>query len=136
MSTQRETPPAGRYGAPADARADHRLKRLGLVLGVLFLAVLGWIGYHYVSGERALSAQIVTFDAVSDSRVEIELDVTKSTGTAGTCTVRALDEFHGEVGRKDVRFASGQSVSGLTVDLRTTARATSAELVGCARRDS
>jgi hypothetical protein len=131
MSAVREELPEGRYGRSADERADHKLKIAGAVLGAILLAVVVWIGYDYVSGKSALNAQVVTFDIASKDKVTMGLDVNKDTGTAGTCTVRALDEYHSEVGRKDIAFTRGQSVSHITVDLRTTSRASSAELISC-----
>ncbi|WP_329117991.1 DUF4307 domain-containing protein [Streptomyces sp. NBC_01465] len=131
MTAVREELPEGRYGRSADERADHKLKIVGAVLGVIVLVVVAWIGFDYVSGKSSLNAQVVTFDIPSKDKVTMGLDVNKDTSAAGTCTVRALDEDHNEVGRKDVAFTKGQKVSHVTVELRTTAKASSAELVSC-----
>ena len=131
MTAVREELPEGRYGRSADERADHKLKIAGVVLGVIVLVVVAWIGYDYVSGKSALNAQVVTFEIPSADKVTMGLDVNKDTGAAGTCTVRALDKDHVEVGRKDIAFTEGQSVSHVTVELRTTSKASSAELVSC-----
>jgi hypothetical protein len=130
MATVREGLPDGRYGRSADQRADRKLKILGAVLGAGFLAMIVWFGYSYIAGQD-ISGRVTGFKVVSDGAVEVRLEITKDTGTTGVCTVRTLDEEHGEVGRKDFTFGKGQGDAVKVVTVRTTARATSAELVGC-----
>ncbi|MFC7217277.1 DUF4307 domain-containing protein [Streptomyces polyrhachis] len=132
--TQVRRPPEGRYG-PAradDARADRRLKVLGAVLGALGLGVIGWFGYDYVSGSE-VSGQLTAFRVESAARTTAELEVRKDAGAGGVCTVRALAQDKAEVGRRDVRIAPGHAAESVTAVVRTTARATSVELVGCQR---
>ncbi|MEU9700905.1 DUF4307 domain-containing protein [Streptomyces sp. NPDC047981] len=130
MSAVREQLPEGRYGRSADERADRKLKIAGAVLGVLFLAMLGWFGWHYVVDSR-ISAEMIKFDVVSDTEVQVHLEVRKDADAKGVCTLRSRSEDGAEVGRKDVRFDQAQGRIDTVVSLRTTARATSAELVGC-----
>jgi hypothetical protein len=130
MATVREGLLDGRYGRSADQRADRKLKLLGAVLGAGFLAMIVWFGYSYIAGQD-ISGRVTGFKVVSDGAVEVRLEITKDTGATGVCTVRTLDEEHGEVGRKDFTFGKGQSDAVKVVTVRTTARATSAELVGC-----
>lgn len=132
-----QTPPAGRYGPgdrrfaeSRDARADRRLRATGLVLGVLALAGIGWYGYHTISGSK-VTGQVIAFKAVSDQAVEIHLEVRKDPGTVVVCTVRSQDAEHNEVGRKDVRLAQHTREVDTVVTLRTTARGSTGELVGC-----
>ncbi|MDW6060305.1 DUF4307 domain-containing protein [Streptomyces sp. FXJ1.4098] len=131
MATVSEGLHDGRYGRSADQRADRKLKILGAVLGAGFLAMIAWFGYSYITGQQEISGQVTGFKVVSDSAVEVRLEITKDTGTTGVCTVRTLDKEHGEVGRKDFTFAKGQGDAVKVVTVRTTGRATSAELVGC-----
>ena len=120
----------GRYGASADAAADRKLKAVGAVLGTLLVAFIAWSGFSYVSGQD-VSGEMIKFKVVSDRAVDVHLEVRKETGVDGVCTVRALDVTKGEVGRKDVRFAdAGDRVDRVTT-VRTTKRATAAELIGC-----
>ncbi|AJE85264.1 MULTISPECIES: DUF4307 domain-containing protein [Streptomyces] len=126
-------PPQGRYGRTAeeaDARTDRRLKTLGAVLGVLLLGVVGWFGYDYVTGQR-ISGEVIKFQAVSDRSVEVHLEVRKDAGTDGYCTLRSRSADGAEVGRADFRFDQDRDRIDKVVTLRTTARGTSAELVGC-----
>ncbi|WP_418958786.1 DUF4307 domain-containing protein [Streptomyces tritici] len=133
MSAVRESLPEGRYGRSADERADRKLKVAGLVLGVLFTGLLGWFGWHHVVGTK-LSAEVIKFDVVGDREVQLHLEVRKEAGAAGTCTVRSRSEDGAEVGRKDVRFDGPRTRIDEVVSVRTTARATTAELVGCTER--
>ncbi|MDT0545769.1 MULTISPECIES: DUF4307 domain-containing protein [Streptomyces] len=131
MATVREGLPDGRYGRSADQRADRKLKILGAVLGAGFLAMIAWFGYSYITGQQEISGRVIAFKVVSDDAVEVRLEITKDTGTAGVCTLRTLDADHAEVGRKDFTFGKGQGDTVKVVTVRTTGRATTAELVGC-----
>ncbi|MGW6565549.1 DUF4307 domain-containing protein [Streptomyces sp. NPDC054975] len=133
MSAVREQLPEGRYGRSADERADRKLKIAGAVLGVLFLGLLGWFGWYYVVDSR-ISAETIKFDVVSDTEVQVHLEVRKDVDAQGVCTLRSRSEDGAEVGRKDVRFDQAQGRIDTVVSIRTTARATSAELVGCSGR--
>jgi hypothetical protein len=130
MATAREGLPDGRYGRSADQRADRTLRIVGAVLGAVVIAVIGWFGYAYITGQD-VSGQVIGFQASGADSVDVRLEVHKDKGTTGVCTVRALGKDHGEVGRKDFTFGGHQSVVAQVVTVRTTARATSAELTGC-----
>ncbi|MFC8274506.1 DUF4307 domain-containing protein [Streptomyces sp. NPDC057271] len=130
MSAVRERLPEGRYGRSADERADRTLKIAGAVLGVLFLGLLGWFGWFYVVDSK-ISAETIKFDVVSDTEVQVHLEVRKDADAQGVCTLRSRSEDGAEVGRKDVRFDEASERIDRVVSIRTTARATSAELIGC-----
>ncbi|MCX5204572.1 DUF4307 domain-containing protein [Streptomyces sp. NBC_00237] len=125
--------PDGRYGRSADARADRKLKIIGSVLGVLLLLLVGWLGYGYIS-KQTISAELIKFDLnSSQTEVAVHLEIRKDADATGTCTVRAIAESGAEVGRKDVRIDQvGQTRIDEIYPIRTTAKATSAELLGCA----
>ncbi|MFG2643120.1 DUF4307 domain-containing protein [Streptomyces sp. NPDC048370] len=133
MSAVREQLPEGRYGRSADERADRKLKIAGAVLGVLLLGLMGWFGWHYVVDSR-ISAETIKFDVVSDTEVQLHLEVRKDVDAQGVCTLRSRSEDGAEVGRKDVRFDEAKDRIDTVVSIRTTARATSAELIGCTAR--
>lgn len=135
-------PPEGRYGQSAggsswerDARTDRRLKVVGLVLGLFALAGIGWLGYGYLASQ-SVSGELITFKVVSRHAVEAHLEVRKGAGDEGVCTIRTLAEDSSEVGRKDVAVPVGKQRIDKVVQVRTTSRATSAELVGCHERQS
>ncbi|MFE1903452.1 DUF4307 domain-containing protein [Streptomyces gardneri] len=133
MSAVREQLPEGRYGRSADERADRKLKVTGAVLGVLFLGMLGWFGWHYVVDSK-ISAEMIKFDVVSPTEVQVHLEIRKDEGVEGVCTLRSRAEDGTEVARKDVRIDDPAGRVDDVFTLRTTARATSAELVGCTAR--
>ncbi|MEW1900464.1 MULTISPECIES: DUF4307 domain-containing protein [unclassified Streptomyces] len=133
MSAVREQPPEGRYGRSADERADRTLKVVGSVLGVLFLGLLGWFGWYYVVDSR-ISAEMIKFDVVSATEVQVHLEVRKDEGVEGVCTLRSRSEDGTEVARKDVRIDDPAARVDQVFSLRTTAHATSAELIGCTAR--
>ncbi|MER5735970.1 MULTISPECIES: DUF4307 domain-containing protein [unclassified Streptomyces] len=133
MSAVDEQLPEGRYGRSADERADRKLRIAGAVLGTLFLAMIGWFGWHYVVDNR-ISAEMIKFDVVSDSEVQVHLEVRKDEGVEGVCTLRSRSEDGAEVARKDVVVDEPGGRVDRVYSLRTTARATSAELLGCTAR--
>ncbi|MFF8374785.1 DUF4307 domain-containing protein [Streptomyces sp. NPDC015661] len=133
MSAVREQLPEGRYGRSADERADRKLMITGAVLGVLFLGVMGWFGWHYVVDSK-ISAEVIKFDVVSEAEVQVHLEIRKDKDVEGVCTLRSRSEDGAEVARKDVRIADAATRVDRVFSIRTTARATSAELIGCTAR--
>ncbi|MER6571940.1 DUF4307 domain-containing protein [Streptomyces sp. NPDC001093] len=129
MSTASTRLPEGRYGRSSDERADRRLKAAGAVLGAALLALVGYFAYHYVVESR-ISAQVIAFDA-TDNAVEVHLEVHKDSGTSGYCTLRSQAADGSEVGRADFRFTGSATRIDKVVTLRTTAKGTTAELLGC-----
>ncbi|MEV6809809.1 DUF4307 domain-containing protein [Streptomyces sp. NPDC017248] len=129
MSTASTRLPEGRYGRSSDERADRKLKIAGTVLGAALLALVGYFAYHYVA-QNEISGEVITFQA-SDDAVAIHLEVRKDAGTAGYCTVRSQSGDGAEVGRADFRFSGPATRIDKVVTLRTTARGTTAQLLGC-----
>ncbi|UQA93381.1 DUF4307 domain-containing protein [Streptomyces halobius] len=134
MTAVREGLPDGRYGRSADQRTDRKLKIIGGVLGVALVGVVGWAGASYISGQD-LSGRVITWDAVSDSAVTVRLEVVKGKDDTGVCTLRSQSENGAEVGRKDVIIDQRTEQVDTEITVRTTKRATTAELVGCTVAD-
>ncbi|GAA1905442.1 DUF4307 domain-containing protein [Streptomyces sodiiphilus] len=132
MATAHQGLPEGRYGrAPKDeARTDRRLTVVGLVLGAVLLAFLGWTGVAYISSQP-VSGELTGFVVISDTEVEARLAIRKPAGMTGVCTVRSQAEDGLEVGRADFRFEDEAESLHRAVTLRTTQRATNAQLMGC-----
>ncbi|MQS13778.1 DUF4307 domain-containing protein [Streptomyces kaniharaensis] len=124
-------PPQGRYGRRDDRDSDRRLKVVGAVCGVLGLGVVAWLGGSYLLRETAINGSVPTFEAVSDAEVQLHLAVRKSDGTAGSCTVRSQGRDGSVVGLADFPVPAAGSSYDAVVSLRTTARGTTAELLGC-----
>ncbi|MEU2434928.1 DUF4307 domain-containing protein [Streptomyces rubradiris] len=129
MSTASTRLPESRYGRSSDERADRKLRIAASVLGAALLALVGYFAYHYVARSE-ISAQVITFQA-SDDAVKVHLEVHKDAGMSGYCTVRSQSEDGAEVGRADFRFSGSDTRIDKVVTLRTTARGTTAELLGC-----
>ncbi|WP_340376514.1 DUF4307 domain-containing protein [Streptomyces sp. SS7] len=130
MSTASTRVPEGRYGRASYERADRTLKIVGALLGGVLLVVVGYFAYHYV-GQNKISAEVITFKATSDDAVEVHLEVRKDAGASGYCTVRSQSADGAEVGRADFRFSGSDTRIDRVVTLRTTAKGTTAELLGC-----
>ncbi|GHE04275.1 DUF4307 domain-containing protein [Streptomyces alanosinicus] len=129
MSTASTGLPEGRYGRSSDERADRKLKIAGAVLGAVLLTLVGYFAYHYVV-EAKISAQVITFEA-TDNAVKVHLEIHKDSGTDGYCTLRSQAANGSEVGRADFRFTGSATRIDKVVTLRTTAKGTTAELLGC-----
>ncbi|MES4891667.1 DUF4307 domain-containing protein [Streptomyces sp. NPDC096012] len=129
MSTASTRLPEGRYGRSSDERADRKLKIAGAVLGAVLLALVGYFAYHYVV-QTEISAQVITFES-SDDAVKVHLEVHKDAGTEGYCTLRSQSADGAEVGRADFRFSGPATRIDKVVTLRTTAKGTTAQLLGC-----
>ncbi|MET8469782.1 DUF4307 domain-containing protein [Streptomyces sp. NPDC006422] len=124
--------PEGRYGSSrsADARADRKLKITGIVLAVLFGALMVWFGWYYVVGGSKFSGEVIAFDT-NKNNVKVHLEVRKDADTAGYCTIRSQDAAGAEVGRADFRFDQKTERIDKIVTLKTTGNGTTAELLGC-----
>ncbi|MCI0383891.1 DUF4307 domain-containing protein [Streptomyces sp. CNQ085] len=122
--------PRGRYGRSGDEHSDRRLRAVGAVLGVAFLALIAWFGVSYVAGTR-VSGELIKFEIVSDREVAVHLEVRKDEDVTGVCTVNTLAEDGGDVGRADFTFDGPRGRIDEIVTVRTTGRATSAQLIGC-----
>ena len=129
MSTVSTRLPEGRYGRSSDERADRRLKVIGAVLAAALLALVGYFAYHYI-GQNKISAEVITFEQQQDA-VKVHLEVRKDAGASGYCTVRSQAADGTEVGRKDFWFKRHATRIDSVVTLHTTARGTTAELLGC-----
>ncbi|MFG3050299.1 DUF4307 domain-containing protein [Kitasatospora sp. NPDC048239] len=123
--------PEGRYGRRSDREADRRLKVVGAVVAVLALGLVAWLGGSYLIRETTINGSVPTFQAVSDSEVKLHLAVRKSDGTAGSCTVRSQSADGAVVGVADFPVPAEHDSYDAWVSLRTTARGTTAELLGC-----
>ncbi|BAU85699.1 hypothetical protein SLA_4815 [Streptomyces laurentii] len=133
MSAVRESLPEGRYGRSADERADRKLKIVGSVLGGLMVILLGWFGWYYVVGSK-ISAEVIRFQVTGENEVQVHLEIRKDDDVTGVCTVRSQSEDGAEVGRKDLPVDERGTRLDKIYTIRTTAKATSAELLGCTAR--
>ena len=126
---------AARYGRrPRAGRPWYRrpLPLAAAVLGALLVLAYGvWVA---VAQSQGPSSTAIGHRVVDDRTVEVRFAVTREPGTAVTCTVHALDAGAAEVGllRVDVPAGPEPEVQR-TVQVRTTSRAVTAQVVSCAR---
>jgi hypothetical protein len=116
-----------------------RPRRWPLVtLGVVFALLLGswtlWTAMWHAN--PAVSAEVLSFDVVSDSEVQVVLHVDRpDPSIAGVCTVITQAENYQQVGELDAQIEPGTvRLTDMTVTIRTISRATSASLQGCHAR--
>ncbi|HEX7396961.1 MAG TPA: DUF4307 domain-containing protein [Propionibacteriaceae bacterium] len=109
-----------------------------ITLGVVFALLLGtWTLWTAVwHANPPVSAQVLSFDVVSDSEVQVVLHVDRpDPSIAGVCTIITQAENYQQVGEVDALLEPGtQRLTDITVTVRTIARATSASLQGCHAR--
>jgi hypothetical protein len=130
MSVVREPLPKGRYGRRDDAAADRTLRITAIVLGGLLVVGLVLAGWWY-STRDSVNGDVITFKVVSDSEVRAELQVYKGADQSAVCTLRSQAADQSEVGRRNVTVSKHGTTVDTVVTIRTTARGTTAELVGC-----
>ncbi|OKJ11693.1 DUF4307 domain-containing protein [Kitasatospora sp. CB01950] len=124
-------PPAGRYSRSDDRTTDRRLRIAGALFGALLVGVIAWLGSSYLLRETKLNGTVPTFQTVSDSEVQLQLSVRKGEGVSGVCTVRSQGTDGAVVGQSDFQVPAGGTTYDKVVTLRTTARGSTAELLGC-----
>ena len=100
------------------------------VLVVVFLGILAFVTYHLAT--NGVQASVVRFVVVDDHRVDVTFDVHRTQGQATTCVLRAQDEHHADVGYATVTITAGAGSVRAVYPLATYARATTAEVLGCA----
>ncbi|MCD0485764.1 DUF4307 domain-containing protein [Streptacidiphilus sp. ASG 303] len=139
MSTTAPRVPEGRYGRSGrfggdDARADRRLRAAAVVCGVLFAALVVWLGTSYLMRESRLHGEVTSFTVVSDTQVRAHVSVRKQEGVGGVCTIRSQSAEKETVGQADVAIPAKGTALEEDVVLRTVRRGTTAELLGCTPR--
>ncbi len=124
--------PPGRYDEPS--LVGQRV--LAVVLAVLFVGLLLAIGsalYNRLTGEQ-VRGQVISFDVTSDTRVVLDVEVSKTKGGTAYCVIRARGRDGREVGRDvavlDATGTPRRTARG-TFTLSTSARAVTGELGGC-----
>jgi hypothetical protein len=79
----------------------------------------------------SVSSQLLTFDVVSETLVNITWEVKRGAGSTTYCVVRAQDERRTDVGYATVMVAAGDPYEQITYPLATNGSAVLAELLGC-----
>ncbi|MEO6882035.1 MAG: DUF4307 domain-containing protein [Mycobacteriaceae bacterium] len=131
--------PEGRYSrnasrSPADAPTPKSRRRaISLsVLGALAGLVVAFVGYRNLA-DKPVTAEVITFDVVNSSTVEMRFTVTRSDpAKAAVCIVRARSIDGSETGRREVYVPpSPESVLSLSTSVRTSAPPVVGDVYGC-----
>ncbi len=118
---------AARYGVKPTSRV---LVVLVALLAIGFTVGVAWIGWRLAT--PPVQVKLLAFSVVDDSRVDITFEVRRDSLTDTVCVIRAQDITHADVGYATVTITRGREYVQPTYSLATRARATAAEVLGCA----
>ncbi len=116
-----------RYGVRPTSRV---LVGFVALLAVTLTSGVAWIGWRLAT--PPVQVKLLAFTVVDDSRVDITFEVRRDTVTDTVCVVRAQEIGHSDVGYSTVTISRGRDYVQPTYSLATRARATVAEVLGCA----
>jgi hypothetical protein len=104
----------------------------GLVLaGVLVLVGGTVVVWGWWRAATPVTATVLGYQVVSDSRVDVRFHVLKDTGAQAVCRVVAKDRFANVVGSLDVPIPPGRAQTETDVQVVTTGRAVVGEVDSC-----
>ena len=112
-----------------------RRRRVAPVLiGVLIAGVVsGSLAYAtYRQQNPSISAQLLTFEVVSPTQVNVTWELARGPELTTYCVVRAQDISRSDVGYATVTIAGGSDYEQVTYPLTTNGQAVLAEVLGCA----
>ncbi|WP_344449917.1 DUF4307 domain-containing protein [Actinocorallia aurantiaca] len=132
----------GRHGEAAPEQPKKRSVGTLIGYGVIGLFVaLCMVGWAVVmgnagdgrSGIHGIAGRTISYDVQSESSVQVTFQILKPEDARVACTVRAqaVDGFI--VGQQEVVAEPGKSTSSQMIYLSTSRKATTAEVVDCAR---
>lgn len=124
--------PDGRYDPPSQLVG----RAFAVVLSVLFIGLLGAIGYFLYDryGSDRVRARVIDFQVLSDTTVRIDVEVLKQAGGQAYCLVRSRGSSGAEVGRDVVvvdAVGTSEKVVRVEHELRTSERAVTGEVGRC-----
>ncbi|KQX72322.1 hypothetical protein ASD10_15080 [Aeromicrobium sp. Root472D3] len=102
---------------------------VGITLGIAFAA---WVGFQ----KDPVTGRLWGYEVVSDSKVEVKLDVIRPDPLAVTCSVYSQAEDHSIVGEKTVDIpASDREKVRVLIDIETERRGVNGVLRTCVPTD-
>jgi hypothetical protein len=122
---------------PAHIQLRYGVRRRRVVpvlIGVLIAGVVsGSLAYAtYRQQNPSISAQLLTFEVVSPTQVNVTWELARGPELATYCVVRAQDISRSDVGYATVTIAGGSDYEQITYPLTTNGQAVLAEVLGCA----
>ncbi len=119
--------PQARY---RESRAQRwTLYAAGALFFTVLVSMVGWVAWHFST--PPFRYQFYGYRILSDQTVEVTFEVTKDPDKAVSCTIRALNDYREEVGRKNVVVSAGERQLRVTETLRTRGRAVMGEVREC-----
>jgi hypothetical protein len=122
--------PSDRYRTKSGSTRGRRwgFTALGLIAGVLLTFVL-----YQQRGTAEIESEVVAFDVVDDSTLDIQLKVTrKDPSQDAVCVIRARSKDGSETGRREVFVpASDSATVVLTSTVKTSQRPGMGDTYGC-----
>ncbi len=110
------------------SRAQVVLSLAGALVGLVFAVAL----FQVLGPSSGVSSQLRGYTVSSPGSVQVVFELAREPGTAVTCVLRARGRDGLEVGRRQVDLPPATRRSTVEqVDVPTTARAVTGELVGC-----
>lgn len=98
---------------------------IGVAVGVAFAA---WVGFQ----DKPVSAQLHSYDVVSDQRVDVTVEVATPDPVDVRCTVYAQAHDHSTVGEKTIDIpAAEQPERRITIPVETQRKAVNGVLRSC-----
>lgn len=122
---------------PAHIQLRYGVRRRRVVpvlIGVLIAGIVsGSLAYAtYRQQNPSISAQLLTFDVVSPTQVNVTWELARGPELATYCVIRAQDISRSDVGYATVTIAGGSNYEQITYPLTTNGQAVLAEVLGCA----
>jgi len=110
-----------------------RRRVVPMLVGVLIAGVVsGSLAYAtYRQQNPAISTQLLTFDVVSPTQVNVTWELARGPELTTYCVVRAQDISRSDVGYATVTVAGGTKYEQVTYPLTTNGQAVLAEVLGC-----
>lgn len=99
-------------------------------LGLLFAVVVAFMGWRIAT--PALSAGVHSYDTLSDTEMEITIDLERRELAPANCVIRARAQDGFDVGYAVVELPAATGRTRHTIVLPTAYRALVGELLGCA----
>jgi MFS family permease len=122
------TRPTDRYGDRPGRRRSTLLATAGVGL-LLMVGFAGWVARH--QGQQ-VSWQEIAYRVDGGAAIGLTFQVSRPVGTAVTCTLRALNQRHTEVGRLDLAVPLGPDPTPqLRARIRTVEPPVAAEVKSC-----
>ena len=102
---------------------------LGILIALLVVGGAFYVNFHQQN--PGISSQLLTFNVVSDTEVDMTWEVNRSADTTTYCVLRAQDDHRTDVGYATITVAAGAPYQQIRYPLATGTKAALAELLGC-----